>query len=45
MYSAEEDGADVVHVTYPHWVRVQAASEHRHLLDTFQPTSEAPEVP
>jgi ethanolamine utilization protein EutQ len=43
-YSAEEDGADVVYVTYPHWVEAQRRSEHAHLLDTFQPTGDAPDT-
>jgi ethanolamine utilization protein EutQ len=37
VYSAEETGAEVVYVTYPHWMKAQAASEHAALLDTFHP--------
>jgi ethanolamine utilization protein EutQ len=43
VYSAKEEGADVVYVTYPHWVQAQEASEHAALLDTFQPSAERPE--
>jgi ethanolamine utilization protein EutQ len=43
VYSAKEEGADVVYVTYPHWMQAQAASEHAPLLDTFQPSDERPE--
>jgi hypothetical protein len=43
VYSAKEEGAEVVHVTHPHWMQAQAASEHAALLDTFQPTEERPE--
>jgi ethanolamine utilization protein EutQ len=43
VYSAKEEGAEVVYVTYPHWMQAQAASEHAALLDTFQPTEERPE--
>jgi ethanolamine utilization protein EutQ len=45
VYSANKEGAEVVYVTYPHWTRAQAASEHAALLDTFQPTEERPERP
>jgi ethanolamine utilization protein EutQ len=43
LYSAKEEGAEVVYVTYPHWIKAQAASEHAALLDTFQPSGERPE--
>jgi ethanolamine utilization protein EutQ len=43
VYSAKEEGAEVVYVTYPHWMQAQEASEHARLLDTFQPTDERPE--
>ena len=43
VYSAKEEGAEVVYVTYPHWMQAQAASEHAALLDTFQPSEERPE--
>jgi ethanolamine utilization protein EutQ len=42
VYSAKDEGADVVYVTYPHWVDAQRRSEHASLLDTFQPTDERP---
>jgi ethanolamine utilization protein EutQ len=41
VYSAEETGAEVVYVTYPHWLNAQAASEHAGLLDTFHPADGA----
>jgi ethanolamine utilization protein EutQ len=44
VYSAEEDGADVVYVSYPHWIDAQEGSEHAHLLDTFQPSDDPPET-
>lgn len=43
VYSAKEEGAEVVYVTYPHWMQAQEASEHAALLDIFQPTEERPE--
>ena len=43
VYSAKEEGAEVVYVTYPHWMRAQAASEHAAFLDTFQQSEERPE--
>jgi ethanolamine utilization protein EutQ len=42
VYSAKEEGAVVVYVTYPHWVEAHAASEYAPFLDSFQP-SEGPE--
>jgi ethanolamine utilization protein EutQ len=42
VYSAEEAGADVVYVTYPHWMDAQQRSEHAALLDTFHPIDEVP---
>jgi ethanolamine utilization protein EutQ len=42
VFSAKEAGAEVVYVTYPHWMDAQAASEHAALLDAFQPSEEAP---
>jgi ethanolamine utilization protein EutQ len=36
-YSAGADGADVVYITYPHWMAAQKASEHAALLDDFHP--------
>jgi ethanolamine utilization protein EutQ len=41
-YSAEDSGADVVYVTYPHWIDAQQRSEHAGLLDTFHPAGEPP---
>jgi ethanolamine utilization protein EutQ len=43
VYSAKEEGAEVVYVTYPHWMQAQEASEHAAFLDTFQPSEERPE--
>jgi hypothetical protein len=43
VYSAKEEGAEVVYVTDPHWMRARAASEHAALLDTLQPSEERPE--
>ena len=37
VYSAGDDGAEVVYVTYPHWMKAQEASEHAALLGGFQP--------
>jgi ethanolamine utilization protein EutQ len=42
VYSAEEDGAEVVYVTYPHWIKAQEASQHAALLETFHPIEGAP---
>jgi ethanolamine utilization protein EutQ len=42
VYSAKEEGAELVYVTYPHWAEAHAASEYAPFLDTFQP-SEGPE--
>lgn len=42
VYSAEQDGADVVYVTYPHWIDAQEKSEHAAFLDTFHPVENAP---
>ena len=42
VYSAEDEGAEVVYVTYPHWLDAQEASAHAALLETFQPTDETP---
>lgn len=35
IYSAEDTGAEVVYVTYPHWIGAMQASPHAALLDTF----------
>lgn len=37
VYSAEDAGAELVYVTYPHWMNAQQGSEHAALLDTFHP--------
>lgn len=42
LYTAEESGAEVVYVSYPHWTKTQFASDHADLLDTFQPTPDSP---
>jgi ethanolamine utilization protein EutQ len=42
VYSAEEAGAEVVYVTYPHWIKAQEESEHAALLETFHPIEGAP---
>ncbi len=41
-YSADDPGAEVVYVTYPHWMAAQQASEHAALLNTFHPTKVTP---
>jgi ethanolamine utilization protein EutQ len=43
VYSAKEEGAEVVYVTYPHWAEAHAASEYAPFLDSFQPSEEGPE--
>jgi ketosteroid isomerase-like protein len=43
VYSAKEEGAEVVYVTYPHWMQAHEASEHAPFLDSFQPSQERPE--
>jgi ethanolamine utilization protein EutQ len=42
VYSAKAEGAEVVYVTYPHWMKAQEESEHAAFLDTFHPSEEAP---
>jgi ethanolamine utilization protein EutQ len=42
VYSAKEEGADVVYVTYPHWMDAQRQSKHAELLETFQPADGPP---
>jgi ethanolamine utilization protein EutQ len=42
VYSAADAGAEVVYVTYPHWILAQQRSEPAALLDTFPPTADAP---
>lgn len=41
-YSAEDIGAELIYVTYPHWVNAQQDSEHAALMDSFQPVSGIP---
>jgi ethanolamine utilization protein EutQ len=41
-YSAEDSGAEVVYVTYPHWIDAQQASRDAALLETFHPIDRAP---
>ncbi len=36
VYQGEEDGTEVVYVTYPHWWDTQRESEHAHLLAAFR---------
>jgi ethanolamine utilization protein EutQ len=43
VYSAREEGAEVVYVTYPHWSEAHAASKYAPFLDSFQPSEEPPE--
>jgi ketosteroid isomerase-like protein len=43
VYSAKEEGAELVYVTYPHWAEAHAASEYAPFLDTFQASEEGPE--
>jgi ethanolamine utilization protein EutQ len=43
VYSAKEEGAEVVYVTYPHWMKAHEASEYAPFLDSFQPSEERPE--
>jgi ethanolamine utilization protein EutQ len=42
VYSAKEEGADVVYVTYPHWMEAQRRSKHAGFLETFQPADGPP---
>jgi ethanolamine utilization protein EutQ len=42
VYSAKDEGAEVVYVTYPHWTEAHAASEYAPFLDSFQPIEERP---
>jgi ethanolamine utilization protein EutQ len=42
VYSTKEEGAEVVYVTYPHWIDAQRQSEHAAFLETFRPSEEAP---
>lgn len=41
VYSAGDAGAEVVYVTYPHWMDAQRESEHAALLDGFHPVPRA----
>jgi ethanolamine utilization protein EutQ len=36
-YEGEQDGTEVVYVTFPHWWDVHRDSEHAHLLAEFRP--------
>jgi ethanolamine utilization protein EutQ len=40
VYSAKDEGAEVVYVTYPHWAQEESA--HAAFLETFRPSEEAP---
>ena len=42
VYSAGDEGAEVVYVTYPDWTTAQRASENAHLLETFGPVERVP---
>jgi ethanolamine utilization protein EutQ len=42
VYSATEEGAEVVYVTYPHWMDAQRQSEHAGLIATFHPLDGGP---
>jgi ethanolamine utilization protein EutQ len=42
VYSAKEEGADVVYVTYPHWIDAQRESEHAGFLEAFHPVDGPP---
>jgi ethanolamine utilization protein EutQ len=42
VYAAGDAGADIVYVTYPHWMDAQQASEQAALLGTFTPIEGAP---
>jgi ethanolamine utilization protein EutQ len=42
VYSASDAGAEVVYVTYPHWVEAQQRSAHAALLETFHLVDGAP---
>jgi ethanolamine utilization protein EutQ len=37
LYEGEEDGTEIVYVTFPHWWDVHRESEHAHLLAQFRP--------
>jgi ketosteroid isomerase-like protein/quercetin dioxygenase-like cupin family protein len=45
IYSAEEAGAELVYVMYPHWTETQLASDYADLLDTFHPIETVPAGP
>jgi ethanolamine utilization protein EutQ len=36
LYEGEQDGTEIVYVTFPHWWDVHRESEHAHLLATFR---------
>jgi ethanolamine utilization protein EutQ len=41
-YSAGDAGAEVVYITYPHWMHAQLESEHAHFMETFHPMNGTP---
>jgi ethanolamine utilization protein EutQ len=45
VYSAKEEGADVVYVTCPDWMDAQRQSEHAGFLETFHPVDGPPQRP
>lgn len=38
-YRGEQDGTELVYVSYPHWMDAVQRSETAHLLDAFQPVT------
>jgi ethanolamine utilization protein EutQ len=42
VYSAEDSGAELVYVMYPHWTNTQLASDHADFVDTFRPVDGVP---
>jgi hypothetical protein len=45
VYSAKEEGAELVYVTYPHWSEAVLTSEliSKRFVEEFQPSDEPPE--
>jgi ethanolamine utilization protein EutQ len=41
-YAAEDAGAELVYVMYPHWTSTQLASDHADLVETFHPADRVP---
>lgn len=41
-YAAEDAGAELVYVMYPHWTNTQLASDHAELVETFHPVDWTP---